>query len=110
MKRTLFLLLLAAPVESAELVLYGPGESGTNATISLILEKTASAVLFMEIETANAGLNAVVSMERCLTEVLDPAIISQVHYLRGMVAVGSGNQAQSCFDLPGNCTFNASCN
>ncbi len=141
MNRILFLLLLASPVESAELVLFGPGETpttaiakaallagrapadleahtltelvggtdpvvlcgatvqtcpgdtGTNAAIALILEKTRSAVLFMEIETANAGLDAVVSMERCLTEVLDPAVISQVHYLRGMVAVGSGDQA-----------------
>jgi hypothetical protein len=143
MKHILFLMLLAAPAESAELVLYGPGETpstasaktallagrapadlvahtltglvsgtdpaalggatvqtcpgdtGSNAAIALILEKTASAVLFMEIETANAGLGAVLSMERCLTEVLDPAIISQVHYLRGMVAVGSGNQAEA---------------
>ena len=68
------------------------GEPGTNAAIKTLVEATESKVLFMEFESALVDLDSAVALERCLTEPLDAAVASRAHYLRAMVAVGTGDQ------------------
>ncbi len=68
-----------------------PGDSSTNATVAALLVKAESAVQFMEFESASTHLAEAVGAEACLSEPLDAAQASRVHYLRGMVAVGSGD-------------------
>ena len=68
------------------------GDPGTNAAIQALVEATESKVLFMEFESAKADLDKAVALERCLTEPLNAEFASRAHYLRAMVAVGSGDQ------------------
>jgi hypothetical protein len=72
-------------------VSYCEGDPGSNAAIKALVEATESKVLFMEFESAKMDLDMARDLERCLTEPLDAAVASRAHYLRAMVAVGSGD-------------------
>ncbi|MEE2751471.1 MAG: hypothetical protein VX519_08565 [Myxococcota bacterium] len=69
------------------------GKPSVNADIASLLKEAEGALQFMEFESAAAHLEQAVAAELCLSEPLEAVQASRVHYLRGMVAVGTGNPA-----------------